>query len=71
MELRKYNSVVTYSFSIDHNNLDGSDITPGDVVDALLSSYEGAQDAYDRCTQCRGGPNPFQFEDTVVQLEDA
>jgi hypothetical protein len=52
METRKYNSVVTYSFSIDHNSLDGSDITPGDVVDALLCSYESAQDAYDRVTEC-------------------
>jgi len=71
METRKYNSVVTYSFSIDHNSLDGSDITPGDVVDALLCSYESAQDAYDRVTECRGGQDLFQFEDTIVQLEAA
>tara|TARA_R100001143_G_scaffold63464_2_gene70708 strand:- start:1139 stop:1351 length:213 start_codon:yes stop_codon:yes gene_type:complete len=60
--MKKYNSILPFSFSIDHDELDGSDLTAEDLLSALNKSYANAQEVYERATQC-GDVMPF--EDTV------
>ena len=34
---KKYNSVLLFGTTIDHNNLDGSDITENEMIEAVTS----------------------------------
>ena len=48
---KKYNSVLLFGTTIDHNNLDGSDITENEMIEAVTSriknifEYDDFEDA--------------------------
>ena len=60
---KKYNSVLEFAFSIDHNTLSGEDLSVQDVAKAFYKSIKDIEDQeiFDRVTQCR---KSFPFKDT-------
>jgi hypothetical protein len=61
--MKKYNSVLEFAFSIDHDTLTGEDLSVEDVARAFYKSIEGIEDQeiFDRVTQCK---KSFPFTDT-------
>ena len=61
---KKYNSVLSICFSVEHDNRDGSDLTPDDIHSALCSRIRGmdSQEAWESATGCF---HPLPLEDTV------
>ena len=52
---KKYNSILEFAFSIDHNTLSGEDLSVQDVAKAFYKSIKDIEDQeiFDRVTQCR------------------
>ena len=59
---KKYNSILEFAFSIDHNTLSGEDLSVQDVAKAFYKSIKDIEDQeiFDRVTQCR---KFFPFKD--------
>jgi hypothetical protein len=51
---KKYNSVLSFSFPVDHENEDGSDLTGEDILGALNDWIRGmsSQEVYENATRC-------------------
>tara|TARA_A100000172_G_C2938503_1_gene74811 strand:- start:32 stop:445 length:414 start_codon:yes stop_codon:yes gene_type:complete len=60
---KKYNSILEFAFSIDHNTLSGEDLSVEDVAKAFYKSIKDIEDQeiFDRVTQCK---KFFPFKDT-------
>tara|TARA_R100000479_G_C6259994_1_gene155551 strand:- start:310 stop:507 length:198 start_codon:yes stop_codon:yes gene_type:complete len=51
---KKYNSVLSFSFPIDHENENGSDLTGDDILEALNDWIRGmsSQEVFENTTEC-------------------
>ena len=64
--VKKYNSVLTLSFSVDHDELDGSDITPEMLREGLNCRLSGMdnQELFEAATGCFKNGCDY-LEDTI------
>tara|TARA_Y100000114_G_scaffold147077_1_gene158456 strand:- start:21 stop:221 length:201 start_codon:yes stop_codon:yes gene_type:complete len=61
---KKYNSVLSLSFSVDHENEDGSDLTGDDILEGISRRIRGltSEEAFEATTQ---GLLQIPLEDTI------
>ena len=64
--MKKYNSVLTLSFSVDHDELNGSDITPEMLREGLNRRLSGMnnQELFEAATGCFKNGCDY-LEDTI------